>query len=220
MAQKRAKSRSRRRSGAREKSADDDGAQQSKQAQEVEAGGPDESRQEAAEESAEAEVPSLEQQLADARKALEETEKKYLYSVADLHNYKRRMQRELADRMQFANEELLRDLLPLLDNFRLAVRTSPEDADAEVVLAGVRIMLQQFEDLLSSYGVQPIAAEPGTDFDPSVHEAVERLDAGPQLQGKVVEEVTRGYKFRDRLLRAARVRAGSLPAEGEDVDKG
>jgi len=162
-----------------------------------------------------AEEPSLEQQLADARQAFEETEQKHLYAVADLRNYQRRMQQEMADRMQFANEQLLRDLLPVLDNFQRAVETSPGNADADGVVAGVRMILQQFADLLSSYGVEPVAAEPGTDFDPSVHEAVERLEVAPELRGKVVEEVARGYMFRGRLLRSAKVRAGALAAEEE-----
>ena len=155
----------------------------------------------------------LEQQLADARTALAEMERKYLYAVADLQNYKRRMQRELADRMQFANEQLLRDLLPLLDNFRLAVESSPTQGDAAGVLAGVGMILQQFEDLLHSHGVEQVAAEPGTEFDPSLHEAVVRVDAGTELRGKIVEELARGYTFRDRLLRPAKVKAGAVPLE-------
>ncbi|MFQ5811506.1 MAG: nucleotide exchange factor GrpE [Armatimonadota bacterium] len=165
--------------------------------------------------SADAEQPDLRQQLADARQALEEMERKYLYAAAELQNCKRRTQQELADRFQFANEQLLGDLLPILDNFRRAIEASPPEADAAGVLAGVRMILQQFEGLLDSYDVEQIAAEPGSDFDPSVHEAVERLDAGPELQGKVIEEVLRGYTFRGRLLRAAKVKAGALTREDE-----
>ncbi|MGD8239680.1 MAG: nucleotide exchange factor GrpE [Armatimonadota bacterium] len=159
----------------------------------------------------------LTQQLADARGALEDMERKYLYAAAELQNSKRRMQQELAGRMQFANEQLLADLLPLLDNFRRAIESTPPEADAAGVLAGVRMILQQLEGLLHSYDVEQIAAEPGTDFDPAVHEAVERLDAEPRLQGKVIEEVARGYTFRGRLLRAAKVRAGALAGEGESL---
>ncbi len=162
-----------------------------------------------------ADESDIEQQLADARAALAEMEQKHLYAVADLQNYKRRMQQELADRMQFANEQVLGDLLPVLDNFRLAVETTAGDTDAEGVIAGVRMILQQLEDLLRSYGVEPVAADPGTDFDPAVHEAVELLEAAPDLRGKVVEEVSRGYTFRDRLLRPAKVKAGAL-APGQD----
>jgi molecular chaperone GrpE len=220
MAKKRATSRSHGGSGAEKESKSATAAAgEPKQVPKAEAPSTEATQDEAAEETAHAEEPSLEKQLADARQALEETERKYLYSVAELQNYKRRMQRELADRMQFANEELLRDLLPLLDNFRLAVRANSQDPDAEAVLDGVRLMLQQFEDLLSSYGVQPVNAEPGTDFDPSVHEAVERLDAGPEMRGKIVEELAQGYTFRDRLLRPAKVKAGALAAEAEDEEK-
>jgi molecular chaperone GrpE len=166
-----------------------------------------------------ADEPDIEQQLADARATLAEMEQKHLYAVADLQNYKRRMRQEVADRMQFANEQVLGDLLPVLDNFRFAVETTSGDTDAEGVIAGVRMILQQLEDLLQSYGVEPVAADPGTDFDPAVHEVVEVLEADPDLRGKVVEEVSRGYTFRDRLLRSAKVKAGALaPGEEEPED--
>lgn len=156
---------------------------------------------------------SLEERLAEAQQQAQEAQDRYLYAVAELQNYKRRTQRDLADRLQYANEQILGDLLPVVDHLRLALEAAAESTDTETLRRGVEMTLAQLEGVMARYGVAPIQTV-GETFDPSVHEAVERV-AADAPEGTVVEEVTRGYRLHDRTLRAARVKVAVARADEE-----
>jgi molecular chaperone GrpE len=143
------------------------------------------------------------------RKAVED---RYLRERAELENFKRRMQREKAEGMRYASEGLLRDLLPVVDNLERAVRAaegsrSGESASgdaASAVIAGVEMVLRQLSETLERAGVVRV---PSIDqpFDPAVHEALAQVESAEVPPGTVVAEHLPGYRFHDRLLRAAQV---------------
>jgi molecular chaperone GrpE len=129
---------------------------------------------------------------------------RYQRLAADFENYKRRTRQELADRTQYANEELLRKLLPILDNLHRALDHAPEGIDRNW-FDGLRTVVRQFEDTLQAQGVSPIPAV-GEKFDPSQHEAIAREETDEHEEGTVVEEVQPGYRLHERVLRPALVK--------------
>ncbi|TMD14713.1 MAG: nucleotide exchange factor GrpE, partial [Chloroflexi bacterium] len=119
-------------------------------------------------------------------------------------NYKRRTRQDLAERTQYANEELLRKLLPVLDNFKRALDHAPEGVD-EKWFEGIQLIARQFEDVLAAQGLAQIPAM-GEKFDPSRHEAIAREETDAHEEGTVVEEMQPGYRLHDRVLRPTLVK--------------
>jgi molecular chaperone GrpE len=146
----------------------------------------------------------VDQDVAELRRTLDECRDQYRRLAADFENFKRRKAQELSDRTRYASEEAARALLPALDNLRRAVDTAPVDADPGF-LDGVRLTVRQFEDALAALGVTPIPAV-GEPFDPSVHEAIAGVPSPDVEQDTVIDEVQRGYRLHDRVLRPALVR--------------
>jgi molecular chaperone GrpE len=129
---------------------------------------------------------------------------RYQRLTADFENYKRRTRQELADRTQYANEELLRKLLPILDNLRRALDHAPEGIDRNW-FDGLRMVVRQFEDTLQAQGVSPIPAV-GEKFDPAQHEAIAREETDEHEEGTIVEEMQPGYRLHERVLRPTLVK--------------
>ena len=135
---------------------------------------------------------------------------RYQRLAADFENYKRRTRQELADRTQYANEELLRRLLPILDNFRRALDHTPANTDPQW-LEGIRLVARQFEAILAAQGLTPIPAL-GEKFDPAQHEAIARQETDDEEEGTIVEEMQPGYRLHDRVLRPTLVKVAQPPA--------
>lgn len=156
-------------------------------------------------------VDELEQEIA-------ELEDRLLRKQADLINYRRRIKRERAEQTARVRGDVLRDLLPVLDDFERALEG--EYDDVEGYREGVELILRSLEDLLQTYDVERL--EPvGEGFDPSLHEAVERRTTGDVEAGCVVDVYQAGYRMGDRLLRPARVAVAVSPEEdGESSDVG
>jgi len=143
-------------------------------------------------------------ELAAARDEAQATFARYQRLAADFENYKRRTRQDLAERTQYANEELLRKLLPVLDNFKRALDHAPEGVD-EKWFEGIELIARQFEDVLAAQGLAPIPAM-GEKFDPSRHEAIAREETDAHEEGTVVEEMQPGYRLHDRVLRPTLVK--------------
>lgn len=122
---------------------------------------------------------------------------------AEFLNYKRRVEQELEELKHVAHMELIRKLLPVLDDFNLAVAHLPEDAKGSPWVEGLLLIERKLWSVLESEGVEPIVAV-GAPFSPEEHEAIAVSGEGPHHV--VVEEVRRGYRLRGRLLRPALVR--------------
>jgi molecular chaperone GrpE len=140
---------------------------------------------------------------------LAELKDRYLRAMADMDNVRRRTEREKEDARKFANEGLLSDLLPVLDNFARALEAAAQTTDFESLKSGVDQIQRQFADVLDRAGLQRIEAV-GQAFDPNLHEAIMQVEPQDE-QGphEVVQELRAGYKLNDRVLRPTLVKVTS-----------
>jgi molecular chaperone GrpE len=132
--------------------------------------------------------------------------------TADFENYKKRMAREKLEATRFANESLLEKLIPILDNFDMATAaaTTSQGDSIEALRTGVNMIHTQLKSVLSQAGLEEIDAS-GQTFDPNWHEAISQQDSTELPEGKVMHQVRKGYKYRDRLLRPAAVVVSKKP---------
>jgi len=131
-----------------------------------------------------------------------------LRKTAEFDNYRKRVERERLEREQSAAADLLSALLPLVDDLERALSVDAESSTVESYREGVRLIHEELVSVLETRGVTPIQAV-GADFDPNFHEAVATEPSDAHRDGEVVEEVRRGYRLHDRLLRAAMVRVAT-----------
>lgn len=153
--------------------------------------------------------PETDPQSPLLEEALKEKDRLYdqlLRKQADFDNYRKRMERERDETGGAAARDVLKRLLPVLDNMERALKTG--EASRDPLRKGIELVHQQFLDLLKKEGVQPIDSL-GTAFDPRLHEAVEVLDVAGFEPDMVLEEMQRGYTHNDRLLRPALVKVSS-----------
>lgn len=140
------------------------------------------------------EVAALRREIADLRD-------RSMRTLADFDNYRKRSERERRDAVRYAASAPLGDLLEVVDNLSRALAAG---GSADDLKTGVEMTLRQLEDVLRRHGIEPVAAS-GQRFDPAVHEAVSRLEDPDVETPTVVEELQRGYRLHERLLRPARV---------------
>ena len=152
----------------------------------------------------------LEQKAAEAKANYE----RFLRERAELENFKRRMQREKSEALRFANEPLVRDLLPVVDHLERAVVHTEGGGDGQPLVAGVQLVLRSFVEVLEKHGVTRVQAT-GEPFDPARHEAMAQVESEELPPHTVIEEHTPGYSLYDRLLRAALVSVSKAPAGGD-----
>ncbi len=151
----------------------------------------------------------LESQLAAERERM-------LRLRADFDNYRKRTERERAEIERYALADMLRELLPVVDNLEraLSVQGAGGPADGSDLRKGVEMIVRQFQELLKRYGLVPIQAV-GERFDPSVHEAVFQEESDGVVTPTVAIELQRGYRLNDRLLRPSMVKV-AVPREASD----
>ena len=150
---------------------------------------------------AEASAPDPAEELRKERDALQD---RLLRTAAEFDNYRKRMDRERRELSEYAAASVVRDLLPILDNFERALQ-APAGPEAETFRKGIELIHKQMLDLLLKRGVKPIEAL-GADFDPNFHEAVIHEVSDAHREGEVMQELQRGYMLGDRLLRPAMVK--------------
>lgn len=127
-----------------------------------------------------------------------------LRARADLDNFRKRSLREKEDAIRYANNGLLEKLLPVIDNFELGLDAARNATDAASVLQGMSMVQRQLQDFIRSQGLEEVLAD-GEAFDPNKHDAVSQEFSAEVPEGKVIRQVRKGYKLKDRLLRAASV---------------
>lgn len=140
----------------------------------------------------------------DIESELSEAKTQLLHLAADFENFKRQALRREQETRERAVRSVLEDLLPVLDNFERAVEAAATTSDVQSLKIGVEYILKQFQEAISSSGAQPIDAM-GKPFDPAQHDAIEEIDSD-QKPGTVVQDVQRGYLYKDKVLRPSRVR--------------
>jgi molecular chaperone GrpE len=161
-----------------------------------------------------AELANLRQQLAAKEQEAKENYDRYVRQIAEAENFKKRNARERDDAIRYANEMLLKDLLPIIDNLERAIAHAASGENGKPLVEGVEMVLKGFLDVLSKFGVSQIIAV-GQPFDPSKHEAIAQVVSDSHDPNVVIEELHRGYMFRDRLLRAALVSVAKAPETKE-----
>jgi molecular chaperone GrpE len=143
--------------------------------------------------------------VGDLEKQVQELTDQNLRTLAEFQNFRRRTEEENRRYAQFANEELIRSLLPVLDNFERALAAAEKNKSFETLMGGVALTHRQMLDLLKKNGVEPIETK-GRSFDPNFHEAVERVSDTDEPENSVVQELQRGYTMNSRVLRPSLVK--------------
>jgi molecular chaperone GrpE len=147
--------------------------------------------------------------------ALEQEKKdlhdKFLRAVADLENFRRRSRKDVDDARTRAREEVLKEILPSVDNLERAVQAASEpSATVSVLVDGVKLVLRQFLSGLERFEIKAFSSQ-GEPFDPARHEAVSQIESADHAPGTVVTEMQRGYTIGTRLLRPAMVAVAKAP---------
>jgi len=142
--------------------------------------------------------------LEQAQAEIAELKERLIRSQADFENYKRRMQREKEDLAVYANQKLLLNLLPVLDNLERALTSQPVAGD-EKLRQGVELTARSFREILAREGVSPIEAV-GKPFDPNEHEAVMTEESSEHEDSTVIFEFQKGYRLGDRVIRPSMVK--------------
>jgi molecular chaperone GrpE len=148
----------------------------------------------------------------DLRRQLEEKQDRLLRTLAEMDNMRRRGQRDREEYTRFATESLIRDLIPVLDNFDRALQAARGAPDASRVVEGVELIQRELLKVLERAGVTRYSAL-GEAFDPTRHEATARVISTEQPANTVVAEVVPGYRLHDRVLRPAQVAVAVAPDE-------
>lgn len=160
----------------------------------------------------------LEALRAKAAKADENWER-VLRLTAELDNYKKRSARDRDDAVRYASERFVGQLLPVLDSFTMAVAaTEQTDAqDVKSLKVGINMILTQFQGILKDMGVEELDAA-GKDFDPTWQEAMSQQETEDVAEGKVLQQLRKGYRLKERLIRPASVVVAKAPAQDDESD--
>jgi molecular chaperone GrpE len=158
----------------------------------------------------EEEMRRLREALDAKTREAEEHRDRYLRAAAEFDNARKRAAREREEYTRYANESLLRELLPVLDNFERAIQAARGEPAAAAVTSGVELIQRELLRVLEKFGVTSFTSV-GQPFDPERHEAVARVPAQGRPEGTVVDETARGYVLNGRVLRPAMVTVASSP---------
>lgn len=162
------------------------------------------------------EVEELKKRLEEKEKEARENLDRLLRTAADLENYKKRAAREKEDWIKFSNEDLIKSILPFIDNLERAGDHADKVTDAGVLIEGIKLTLQQILQTLNRFGITPFESV-GKPFDPARHEAMLVVETDQHEPDQVVEEFQRGYLLNERLLRPATVSVSKSPAKEAQV---
>ena len=163
-----------------------------------------------------AEIEKLKAELAAAQAKAEEYLAGLQRERAEFANYRRRTSEERDAMLGLASEDLIRKVLVLADDFDRAIDARPPEITDNPWVEGVAAIDRKLRALLESEGVSQIDASPGRPFDPREHEAIATVAGTGRPEGEIVEEVRRGYRLRDRVVRPALVAVAAAPEESAD----
>jgi molecular chaperone GrpE len=145
----------------------------------------------------------------------ERSREQYLLAVADFENFRKRVEKEKEEIVCFANERLIHELLPILDNLQRALSMGLDQAGTESILEGVRMVSNQLHSILGACGLEPVEAVGGP-FDPQHHEAVGVLPSDEPVDGTVISELQKGYRLKGKILRPSMVHVAGQPSGTRD----
>lgn len=163
-----------------------------------------------------ASAEEIQKQLAAKTEEAQGLQDKYLRLAAEFENYKKLALRDQRDHVRFANERLLKELLPVIDNLERAIHSGKGNSGGDALVQGVELTLKHALEILEKFGVRQIPSI-GEPFDPACHQAVTRVESGTVPENSVVDEFQRGYYLHDRVLRAAMVSVAGPAVSAEDA---
>ena len=149
-------------------------------------------------------IEQLKNELQEEKETNSELSDKCLRLQAEFENFRKRMQKEKSDFMKYAMENFFKNLLPVIDNFELALESAEKVSDIQGLSEGVKLIHMQFLDVLQKEGLACFSSL-GEPFDPQKHEAVMQVESDNHHENTVLEELKKGYYLNDRLLRPALV---------------
>lgn len=153
------------------------------------------------------EIGILKKQVENLENILKEKNEEILRRAADLDNYRKRLTKETEDKVRFANQAVVKDFLPVMDNIEMALQHTDEGTPLR---EGIELTIKSFKDALSKHGVKEVDAEIGTIFDPAVHEAI-MMDNNTEYENNAVTLcVQKGYILNDRVIRPAKVKVNKI----------
>ncbi|MFM1651529.1 nucleotide exchange factor GrpE [Brevibacillus sp. B_LB10_24] len=155
-----------------------------------------------------AEQTDLADELARYKALAEENQNRLLRAMADMDNMRRRMRKEQEDLAKYASINLVEAMLPALDNFERALSVDKETLTVDTLLEGVNMIYRQMVQMLEKEGLSPIESV-GKPFDLNVHQAVMQVEDPAFESGVIVEELQKGYLFKDRVIRPAMVKVNA-----------
>jgi len=135
----------------------------------------------------------------------EEKDNEMLRVKADAENYRKRMTREKEEYCKYAEQKLLEDVLPVIDNLELAIQHGRQVEACKDLVQGVEMTIKMFQDTVKRYGLEPVETQQGEEFDPAWHEALYEEQRQDLETGQVCQVLQKGYKIKDRLLRPSKV---------------
>lgn len=147
---------------------------------------------------------AIQQELAQLRQLNEEYQQRWLRAQADFDNYRKRTLKEKEDLLKYASFAVFEQLLPVIDNFERAMQASKSNNDYDSLSKGLDMIIRQLGQVLEQEGVVPIEAV-GQPFNPEYHQAVAQVESGEE-EGIIVEELQKGYKLKDRVIRPSMVK--------------
>jgi molecular chaperone GrpE len=142
---------------------------------------------------------------AEEHQRLKDERDKLMYTVAESQNMRKRLEAEKEQAVQYANQTLIRALIPTIDNFERALAVDPAKTDAATVLKGLQLVHDQMMKELEKQNIEVIDPKPGTQFDPTRHEALMQKEDPKLKPGQVAQALTKGYALKGRTLRPASV---------------
>lgn len=168
--------------------------------------------------------PAKKENKTDCESKLQEKEKeakdnydRFVRLSAEMENFKKRVEKEKSETYKFANENIIKELVPVLDNLERALEHGQETENAKALLLGVEMTQKTFWAVLEKYGVTRVDAL-GEEFDPNLHEAVMVQEDAERPSGVVISQLHRGYRLHNRLLRPAMVVVSKKPEINPDED--
>ena len=153
------------------------------------------------------EIGILKKQVENLENILKEKNEEILRRAADLDNYRKRLTKETEDKVRFANQAVVKDFLPVIDNIEMALQHTEEGSPLR---EGIMLTIKSFKDVLSRHGVTEINSEIGTVFDQAVHEAIMMDNLAEYENNTVTLCVQKGYILNDRVIRPAKVKVNKI----------
>lgn len=149
------------------------------------------------------EIAKFEQDESLLEQKIKDLQDQYLRTHADFDNVKKRLEKEKAQALEYANQNILKDLLPIIDTLEKALESANALPSGDKIAEGLNLVLGNFSKVLGKHGVEAINTEDG--FDPNLHEAIMQVKDDEKEDGAIKQVLQKGYKYKERTLRPAMV---------------